>query len=93
MADQSAATPNPTPQNARKALIANERAKLFANALDRSSTACVTVGVLAPAAASLYGVGQQAPNSANLIVAGTFLWLGAAIVLHIFARVILGSLK
>lgn len=32
----------------------NERVKLLANALDRASTACVTVGVLGPIAAVLY---------------------------------------
>jgi hypothetical protein len=37
----------------RQAVIANERAKLLANALDRASTACVTVGVLGPTAAAL----------------------------------------
>ena len=39
-------------------LIDNERTKLLANALDRASTACFTVGILTPAAGYLYNVGN-----------------------------------
>jgi hypothetical protein len=38
----------------RMSLVHNERTKLLANALDRASTASLTVGVLAPIAAALY---------------------------------------
>lgn len=37
-------------------VIDNERTKLLANALDRASTACFTVGVATPLAGYLYGV-------------------------------------
>jgi hypothetical protein len=40
--------------------IDNERTKLLANALDRASTACLTVGVVAPFAAALYNFGGVA---------------------------------
>lgn len=63
--------------------IHNERTKLTANALDRTSTACLTVGVLGPAAAALYGLGSMTTASANaLIIVGSGFWLIAAAMLH-----------
>jgi hypothetical protein len=49
-------------------LVHNERTKLFANALDRASTACFTVGVLSPIVAALYGVGGPGTTSIITIV-------------------------
>jgi hypothetical protein len=49
-------------------LVDNERTKLLANALDRASTACFTVGILTPTAGFLYGF----VNFANAI---DVLWL------------------
>ncbi len=75
-------------------LIHNERTKLTANALDRASTACLTVGVLGPAAAVLYGIGSMAVMQANaLIFVGSAFWLFAAAMLHLLAKGILGRLK
>ena len=73
-------------------LIHNERTKLLANALDRASTACLTVGVLGPTAAALYGIGAD-HASAWIIGIGSLLWLSAAGVLHWFARYVLGRLR
>jgi hypothetical protein len=39
-------------------LIDNERTKLLANAPDRASTACFTVGIATPVAGYLYNVGS-----------------------------------
>lgn len=72
-------------------LIHNERTKLTANALDRASTACLTVGVLGPAAAALYGVGGAAAG--RWVIVGAVLWLTASGMLHLMARRTLGSLK
>lgn len=77
----------------RRTAIVNERAKLLANALDRASTVCVTVGILAPVAASLYGVGASLVPTLAQVVSGAVAWLMAAITLHIMARLALGSLK
>jgi hypothetical protein len=58
-----------------------ERCKLRANALDRASTACLTIGVLAPIAASIYA----APNpTANYWLYGLSVigWFLAALTLH-----------
>ncbi len=75
-------------------LIHNERTKLTANALDRASTACLTVGVLGPAAAALYGLGNVTTPPANvLIIIGSGLWLVASAMLHLLARGMLGRLK
>lgn len=76
-------------------LIQNERTKLTANALDRASTACLTVGALGPAVASLYGLGGAAaasPSHGPLIALGSVFWLAAAAVLHFMARSVLGRL-
>lgn len=74
-------------------LIHNERTKLTANALDRASTACLTVGALGPAVASLYGLGGGgAPSHGVLIAIGSIFWLTAAAVLHFMARSVLGRL-
>lgn len=78
----------------RAKVIANERAKLTANALDRASTACLTVGVFGPIVASLYGVGATASGAHGILLAiGSVLWLGAAGTLHAMARLALGRLR
>ena len=74
-------------------LIHNERTKLLANALDRASTACVTVGVFGPAVAVLYDLGGASGTAGPFLAIGTLLWLIAASVLHFLAWLTLGSLK
>ncbi|KQQ13294.1 hypothetical protein ASF53_14070 [Methylobacterium sp. Leaf123] len=75
-------------------LIANERTKLTANALDRASTACLTVGVLGPTVATLYGIGGTNGGTLGfLFVAGSLFWLIAAAALHGMARHTLGGLR
>ena len=71
-------------------LIDNERTKLLANALDRASTACVTVGLLAPLAALLYNLSPVHVEVWIMIVGGA-VWLLGAIGLHISARWVLRS--
>ncbi len=75
-------------------LIHNEQTKLFANALDRASTACLTVGVATPLIAFIYNIGQLRENvPVWWIVAGTFIWFSTAIALHLLARRVLKGLK
>ena len=75
-------------------LVHNERTKLLANALDRTSTACLTVGVLGPAAATLYNLGGTTGRSHDmLLIAGSLAWLVATTALHLLARRVLGGLK
>jgi hypothetical protein len=68
----------------------NERTKLLANALDRASTACLTVGVLAPVGAVLY-TGSQ-PNPWILGI-GLIVWLVVARALHGMAVSTLGRIE
>ena len=73
-------------------LIRNERLKLLANALDRASTAFVTVGVLAPTAAAIYNLGTS--NVGVPFAAGSFaVWLFCAFALHWGARALLKGLR
>jgi ABC-type Co2+ transport system permease subunit len=75
-------------------LIHNERTKLLANALDRASTTCFTVGIVTPAAGYLYNVsGFRAATGIAVLVAGLIGWFVAAVLLHLAARRVLGSLK
>lgn len=75
-------------------VIDNEKTKLLANALDRASTACFTVGVATPLAGWIYdftGLRTTLPWwSLGLSVAG---WIAAAVALHVFARRMLGNLR
>lgn len=66
-------------------MIHNETLKLQANALDRASTACLTVGVLAPIAAVLYNV-QSSQTPPWVFILGAAIWLFAAVALHLAAR-------
>ena len=69
--------------------IDDERTKLSANALDRASTACLTVGIVAPIAAYLYGVSTV---SGWTLLAVCYVWLAVAAGLHLLARYVLGRL-
>lgn len=72
--------------------IHNERTKLLANALDRTSTACVAAGLIAPATGIANGA-AGAPHLTLGTVVGTIVWLSAAIALHLLARRALGGLR
>jgi hypothetical protein len=74
------------------ARASEEKIKLVANALDRASTACLAVGVIAPLAAAFYNI-DPAHRSENLIlILGTVIWFTAAVALHWLARRTLGKL-
>jgi hypothetical protein len=75
-------------------LVDNERTKLVANALDRASTACFTVGILTPTAAFFYDLGGFR-STANIVflVAGLVSWLVNVVALHYWARRVLRNLR
>ena len=73
-------------------LIHNERTKLLALALNTAATSAFTVGVLAPVAASFYDLGTSR-QPARVVILGAFLWIGAAVMLHLAGRRVLGWLK
>lgn len=73
-------------------LLHNERTKLVANALDRASTACLTVGVFAPIAAAIYTSAGTAHTTWAFVI-GTVCWIFAAAVLHMSARYVLRRLQ
>ena len=56
--------------------VRNEQKKLLANALDRASTACFTVGIATPVAGYLYNIGNfgMVITGGRLMV-GIGLWL------------------
>jgi Zn-dependent protease len=63
-----------------------EQTELLANALDRASTACITVGVITPLAGFIYGIAGfdtiSVPRSALYIAC----WFSIAAALHYCAR-------
>lgn len=73
-------------------LIHNERTKLLALTLNTAATSAFTVGVLAPVAAAFYDLGASR-QATRVVVLGAFLWIGAAVVLHLAARRVLGWLE
>jgi hypothetical protein len=75
-------------------LIRNEQIKLLANALDRASAACFTVGIATPLAGYLYNVaGFRASIGIPALLLGLVGWITAAIALHLAARRILKRLR
>lgn len=73
-------------------LIHNERTKLLANALDRASTACLTVGFLAPVAAAYYSPSGSLPPAIALVTR-CITWIAAAFGLHYGASGVLKGLR
>lgn len=70
-----------------------EQTKLLANALDRASTACFTVGIATPVAGYIYNVGNfRAFAGATEIIGGVMVWLSGAAGLHFGARRVLRGL-
>jgi hypothetical protein len=73
-------------------MVHNERTKLLANALDRASSACLTVGFLAPVAAAYYGPLGSMPQ-AGVLISGCAAWIVAALTLHYGASATLKDLR
>jgi hypothetical protein len=71
--------------------VGNEKTKLLANALDRASTTCLALGVIAPIAAAFYTT-ASVRTPLGSVLTGTAIWLGVAIGLHMGARWILNRL-
>ena len=75
-------------------LVFNERTKLLASALNTAATSCFTVGIATPIAGYIYNVGNvQATLRPVILLLAAFGWLSAAVLLHLIARWVLGSLK
>jgi uncharacterized membrane protein YdjX (TVP38/TMEM64 family) len=73
-------------------LIHNERTKLTANWLDRAGTAAVTIGVIAPIAAAVFGYGNP-PFSTGRLAIGVAFWFLTGVALHLIARLLLKRLQ
>jgi hypothetical protein len=74
-------------------LVENEQTKLLANALDRASTACLTIGIATPLAGYVYNVGGFRVSVTMLeLVLGFVTWIAVAIGLHYLARRVLKGL-
>ena len=64
-----------------------EQIKLFANACDRLSTACFTVGLLTPIAGYIYDVsGFRSSIGLWHLLGGLTCWIIVGIGLHLLAR-------
>ena len=70
-----------------------EQTKLLANAMDRASTACFTVGIATPIAGYVYNVaGFGTSIDPWRFLAGLASWIVGAIALHYVARQVLKGL-
>ena len=69
-----------------------EQTKLLENAFDRASTACITVGIVTPVAAMLYGVGNVGVQFGFAVLGYILGWLMLAVFLHYLARLTLRRL-
>jgi hypothetical protein len=67
-----------------------EQTKLLANALDRASTACFTVGIATPIAGYIYNVANfGASIDLWRLLLGLAAWILGAVALHYLARRVL----
>ena len=74
--------------------VENEQTKLLANAIDRASTACFTIGIATPLAGFVYNVsGFRSTIGPIELASGLVGWLFAALALHLVARSILKDLE
>jgi len=74
--------------------VGDEQTELLANALDRISTACVTVGIATPLAGWIYDVGAfRASLEIGSLAAGSFGWVFVAAGPHMAARRVLRGLR
>jgi hypothetical protein len=75
-------------------LVDNERIKLLANAFDRASTACFTVGIATPLAGYIYNVsGFRGTIGYGTMAASLAGWFAVAVGLHMFASRLLTRLQ
>ncbi|EHM01201.1 hypothetical protein HMPREF9946_02205 [Acetobacteraceae bacterium AT-5844] len=75
-------------------IVWNERVKLLAAALDRMSTACMSVGIATPAASYVFNDGTVPYRLSAGIMALTFAgWSIVAVGCHLAARKALGGLR
>ncbi|WP_051903751.1 hypothetical protein [Neorhizobium vignae] len=63
-----------------------EQTKLLANALDRASTACFTVGIATPLAGYVYNLAVFNTMSGSRMIFSLVGWLLSAVLLHYLAR-------
>lgn len=72
--------------------VRNEKSKLFANALDRASTSCLTVGILAPTAAAFFNFPGVTLEFWPFILC-LICWALPTVILHIDAQRVLDELR
>jgi hypothetical protein len=74
--------------------VHDEQTRLLANAIDRGSTACFTIGIATPIAGFVYNVsGFRSTIGGGELASGLVGWLIAAVLLHFGARRILRGLS
>lgn len=72
--------------------ILNEKNKPFANALDRASTSCITLGILGPIAAGLFNF-PGIKTDFWLFAVYIICWSLAAFALHVNAQRVMDRLR
>lgn len=70
-----------------------EETKLLANAFDRASTGCLTIGVATPLAGYIYNLSAFGTISLSQMALNLLGWFLIALLLHYMARRILRTLR
>ena len=73
--------------------VEREQTKLFANALDRASTACLAVGVLTPLSAVFFAMPGYSTTPIWIIEFGVGAWVLCTLALHSMAMRALRGLQ
>lgn len=72
-------------------MVENERTKLLASTLNNIGVATIITGVVAPAAAALYGHRAISSDATAFLIG--YIWLLSGIGLHVLAQATLGRLR
>jgi hypothetical protein len=73
--------------------VEREQTKLFANALDRASTACLAVGVLTPISAVFFAIPGYSTTPIWVVEFGVGAWMLCTLALHLMAMRALRGLQ
>ena len=74
--------------------VHNEQVKALAGLINSAAGSCITLGFIAPAAGAFWGYFADTQFvSLKALVLGFFVWIGAAVLLHLQSRRVLKGIR